>query len=121
MSEEQKNDVETPQPKAAARRHLIRNPWVRIPLKTLMWLVVAVLMIPVLLYIPPVQTLVKNVACRYIASSTGMKVGIDRFRLRFPVKVELDGVYVLDTSADTMVRASWLVPMSGSCPFSRST
>ena len=109
MSEEQKNDVETPQPKAAARRHLIRNPWVRIPLKTLMWLVVAVLMIPVLLYIPPVQTLVKNVACRYIASSTGMKVGIDRFRLRFPVKVELDGVYVLDTSADTMVRASRLV------------
>lgn len=98
-----------PEEKKKRKKHLIRPKWLRIVLKTLMWLIVVVLLIPVLLYIPPVQTFVKNVAADYVYKSTGMKIGIDRFRLGFPVNVTLDGVTVLEQSGDTMVRASHVI------------
>lgn len=87
------------------RRHLIRNPWIRIPLKTLMWILLIVILIPVLLYVPPVQTFVKNIACKVVRNSTGMDVSIDSFRLRWPLDVSLKGVTVLEESGDTMVNA----------------
>ena len=42
------------------KRHLIRSPWIRLPLKTLMWLLVVVLLIPVLLYVPRCRRLSKT-------------------------------------------------------------
>lgn len=89
----------------ASRRHIIRPKWLRITLKTLMWILIALVLLPLLLYIPPVQTLVKNVACDMVYKSTGMKVEIDRFRLKFPLDVSLQGVTVLDVHRDTMVSA----------------
>lgn len=91
------------------RRHIIRPKWLRIVVRTLMWIVIVVLLIPVLLYIPTVQTFVKNIACREVYKSTGMKVDIERFRLSFPVDVNLDGVTVLYAGGDTMVRARQVV------------
>ncbi len=88
-----------------AKKHLIKTVWLRRTLKTLMWMVIAVLLLPVLLYIPPIQTFVKNIACNVVKKSTGMDVSIDAFRLKFPVKVSLEGVTVLDQHGDTMVRA----------------
>jgi len=109
MDDVQKNNVDNPPAKnpeeKPRKKHLISSPWLRIPLKTLMWIVIAVLLIPVLLYIPPVQTFVKNIACDFINKSTGMNVSIDRFLLRFPLDVELDGVTVIEASGDTMVSA----------------
>ena len=52
-------DAPVPEEKAVAnkeKRHLIRPKWLRIILKTFFWIIVAILLIPVLLYIPPVQT-----------------------------------------------------------------
>lgn len=95
--------------KKAPGRHLIKNKWLRRMLKTMMWLVIVVLLIPVLLYIPPVQTFVKDMACKLVYKSTGMKVEIERFRLSFPLDVNLDRVSVLDQHADTMVRARKVV------------
>lgn len=97
------------QPAKKTRRHLIRPKWLRITLKTLMWLVVAVLLIPVLLYIPPVQTLVKDIACDQVYKATGMKIAIDRFRLKWPLDVSLAGVSVVEASGDTMVYAKEVV------------
>lgn len=91
------------------KKHLIKPTLLRRTLKTLMWVIVVVLLIPVLLYIPPVQTFVKNVACSYVYKSTGMKVEIGRFRLSFPLDVNLDRVLVLDQHADTMVRAKKVI------------
>lgn len=91
------------------RSHLIRPAWLRITLKTLMWIVVVILLIPVLLYIPPVQTFVKNIACNMVNKSTGMKIDIERFRLKWPVDVSLAGVTVLEASGDTMVFAKEVV------------
>ena len=99
----QKQSAEQPTP--APKRHLIRPKWLRITLKTLMWLVIVVLCIPVLLYIPPVQDLAVDVARNMVRKSTGMEIGIGKFRLSFPLKVRLQDVYVLTAPRDTMARA----------------
>ncbi len=91
------------------RRHLIKNTFLRRLLKTLMWIIIVILLLPVLLYIPPVQTFVKNVACNIVSKSTGMKIEIDKFRLKFPLDVSLQGVTVLDQQKDTMVRAKEVI------------
>lgn len=93
-------------PVKKGKKHLIRPTWLRRVLKTLMCVVIVVLLIPVLLYIPPVQTFVKNQACKIVEKSTGMKIEIGTFRLKFPLDVDLKDVLVLDQQADTMVRAS---------------
>lgn len=97
------------QEKKKGKRHLIKPAWLRIPLKILMWLVIVVLLIPVLLYVPPVQTLVKNIACSVVRKSTGMDISIDRFRLKWPVDLSLQGVTILEATGDTMVNAKELV------------
>ncbi len=90
---------------AKKKRHLIKPTWLRRTLKTLLGIIIVVLLIPVALYIPPVQTLVKNIACNVVRKSTGMDINIDRFRLRWPLDVELQGVSVVEATGDTMVRA----------------
>ncbi len=94
---------ETPAPKKRGHKAL------RITLKVLMWLIIVVLLIPVLLYIPPVQTFVKNIACDVVYKSTGMKVQVDRFRLKWPVDVSLQGVTVVEATGDTMVNAKEVI------------
>ena len=72
--EEQQDVVE--QPKKQPKKHLIRPTWLRRTLKTLMWLVIVVLLLPVLIYVPPVQRLLVNVACKVVKNSTGMDASI---------------------------------------------
>ncbi len=96
---------ETAPEETAPKRHLIRPAWLRITLKTLMWIVIAVLLIPVLLYIPPVQTLVKNIACGIVRDKSGMDIAIDRLSLRFPLDLTLEGVKVIEAAGDTMATA----------------
>ena len=78
-----------------------------------MWIIISVvciaIIVPVLLYIPPVQTFVKNVACNVVEKSTGMKIGIDRFRLKWPLDVALDGVTIVEATGDTMVYAKEVI------------
>jgi len=95
--------------KKKVKRHLIRHKWLRISLKALTLILIAILLLPVLLYIPPIQTAVKNIACGIVYNSTGMKIGIDRFRLKWPVDVSLQGVSVLEASGDTMVTAQEII------------
>lgn len=91
------------------KKHLIKPTWLRRTLKTLMWVVIVILLMPILLYIPPVQTFVKNIACDFVYKSTGMKADIGKFRLSFPLDVSLEKVLVLDQHADTMVRANKVI------------
>lgn len=83
--------------------------WVKLPLKVLLWIVIVVLLIPVALYIPPVQGFVKNIACSVVKKSTGMDVQIDRLHLKFPLDVSLQGVKVIEATGDTMVMAREVV------------
>lgn len=94
------------QPTKGSRR---MSRWVSIPMKVLLTIVLIVVLIPVALYIPPVQTWVKDIACKVIKSSTGMDVEIDRFRLKFPLDVSLQGVKVVESTGDTMVMAKEVI------------
>lgn len=96
-----------PSPEPKKRRKVSR--WISVPLKTLMWIVIVVLLIPVALYIPPVQKWAKDIACSYVKDSTGMDISIDRLLLRFPLDLSLDGVSVVEATGDTMVRARQVI------------
>lgn len=91
------------------KKHLIRPTWLRRTVKILFGLVVAVVLLPFTIYIPPIQNFLKNVACSQVKKSTGMDVSIERFRLGFPLDVRLEKLLVLDEHRDTMVRAGSLV------------
>ena len=91
------------------KKHLIRPKWLRVTLRVLLCIIIFILLIPALLYIPPVQTLVKDIACNAVYKSTGMKISIDKFRLRWPLDVELDKVLVIDANKDTMVNARQVI------------
>ncbi len=98
---EEKKDASAPK----VRKHLIRNAWIRRPLKVIGCIIVLILLIPVLLYIPPVQDFAVKTATKMVADKTGMKIGIDKLRLKFPVNLSLSGVSVVEASGDTMVLA----------------
>ncbi len=100
IPEDQNN---TPAPKT--KKHLIRNAWIRRPLKVIGAIIIFILLIPVLLYLPPVQDFAVKTATKMVADKTGMKIGIDKLRLKFPVNLSLSGVSVIEASGDTMVMA----------------
>lgn len=58
--------------------HWIKNTIVRRSLKTLMWVVIVLLMIPVLLYVPFVQDFVKGIVLKEVSRTTGMTIEIGR-------------------------------------------
>lgn len=81
-------------------------------LKVLLWSVLGVVLlvaaIPFLLYVPFVQDFAVKIATKEIAKSTGMNVNIERLRLSFPLKLEVDGATVIQENSDTMLTASRL-------------
>lgn len=91
------------------KRHLIRPTWLRRTLKGLLGLLIFLLMLPVLVYVPFIQDWLKDAACGIVSRTTGMTVSIDRFRLKWPLDVQLDGVLVLTQTGDTMMQARSLV------------
>lgn len=85
--------------------HLIKNTLLRRALKTIMWIVIVIWMIPVLLYIPSVQRLVKDFALEKVSAPTGLDIEIEHLLLQFPLDVDLGGVIVREASGDTMIAA----------------
>lgn len=56
----------------------------------------------VLLYIPPIQNYLCREAVAYASKSTGMQVGIQRIDLRFPLRLQVRGVEVVQ-APDTLL------------------
>ncbi|MDE6409435.1 MAG: translocation/assembly module TamB [Muribaculaceae bacterium] len=108
-SPQQKEQEENQEEVKKKKKHFIRPKWLRVVLRVLLCLILFILLIPVLLYVPPVQTFIKNIACNMVYKSTGMQISIDRFRLRWPLDVELDNVLVIDANKDTMVNAKQVI------------
>lgn len=77
----------------------------RIPLWIVGIIVGIIILLPVMLYIPPVQDFIVSVASDIVKKETGMDVEIERMRLKFPLDVSLQGVRVIEASGDTMVMA----------------
>ncbi|MDE6382898.1 MAG: translocation/assembly module TamB [Paramuribaculum sp.] len=77
----------------------------RIIKRVLLTLLIIIVIIPVLLYLPFVQDFIASIAVDKVSQATGWEVSLDRFRMRFPLKVELDGLCISD-EADTLIAAS---------------
>ena len=74
--------------------------------KVLLWIIISIVAVVVLavaaLYIPAVQTKVKNFALEKVRQSTGMDITADKFRLRFPLTLSIGDVTVIEATGDTM-------------------
>lgn len=77
--------------------------WLRVAVKSLLAFIVVVFLLPALLYIPSVQTFLKDYVSEVVSGSTGYEVGIGRFSLKFPFRLSLEDVIVLDEHRDTLV------------------
>lgn len=79
-----------------------------IVLRILKWSVLTVIgiivVIPALLYIPFIQDVAKGIAISRIEESTGMNVNIDYLRLKFPLRVGLRGLTMIQ-KGDTVLAA----------------
>lgn len=107
MAEEENikpSEQENPAPKKV-KKHWIHPTWLRRTLKTLLGVVIFILLIPVLIYIPPIQDLLVGAAEKIVKNSTGMDVSIGHFRLKFPLDVSLQDLSVVEASGDTMISA----------------
>ncbi|MDE5961765.1 MAG: hypothetical protein K2H08_08660, partial [Duncaniella sp.] len=81
-------------------------------LKAFLWallgLVLLLIAIPVLLYIPAVQDVAVRIATQQVSKSTGMKIGIGKLRLGFPLKLKVDDASVIMANGDTMLTSARL-------------
>lgn len=102
MSEEKETQSSTKQPAQKQKGCLHRLK------KTAMWLLIALLvliiLIPVLVYLPPVQRFAVNKASQWLSEETGMDVSVGEFRLKFPLDLSLGNVLALQ-DGDTAVFA----------------
>ncbi len=64
----------------------------------------ALLVLPMLLWVPAVQDAAQRAACSYAKRNYGIDITIDRLLIKFPLDVSLDNVRVLGEHADTMAR-----------------
>ena len=67
--------------------------------------VILIVLVPVLLYIPPIQDWAVGYATGKVSRSTGMDIQIERLRLSFPLRLKVDGVNVIHAGGDTMLTA----------------
>ena len=70
-----------------------------------MWVVLAVMALPLLLYVPFIQDAVFPFALRKVSGMTGMEITADRLRLQWPLRVTASGVMIVNAPGDTMAVA----------------
>lgn len=97
------SDTDAAKPEKAKRnkRRVVLR--VLLGLLLLPFLLVAIAL--VLLYLPPVQDVVRGKAVSYLSEKVGTPVGLERLYLRFPLGVELRGLQVGDQQGDTLLHA----------------
>ncbi|MEF9923508.1 MAG: hypothetical protein RR854_02910 [Muribaculaceae bacterium] len=86
-------------------KRIIAHKILRIAIKALGITVLVIFLLPALLYIPPIQNFVKNIATKQVSKATGWDISIDKLLISFPLDIKVDGVLVLDAKRDTMIVA----------------
>lgn len=93
-NKEENKDKTTIKPKKKRSRKILKY----------IGIILAVLiLLPGVLYIRPVQNLVKNVVSEKVSESTGLDISIGRLLLKFPMSISVDDVLILDEKKDTMM------------------
>ena len=78
---------------------------VKIVLRAICVVVALVVLIPALLYLPPIQDFAVDIATKEMKKSTGMDVEIGQLRLRWPIKLSVSDVKMKYATGDTMLTA----------------
>ena len=83
--------------------------WRRLIRRSLFWLLVVpgllLFLLIALLYLPPVQDLVRGKVVAFLSEKTGTPVALARIRLVFPLDLKLEGLHVADDRGDTLLYA----------------
>src|SRR5690606_19337919 len=89
-----------------------RRTWGRRILKVLAWIVLLpgllLALLALLLYMPPVQQLLRTQAVAFLEEKTGTPVQVERIALRFPLGVSLSGLLLHQQNGDTLLYAGRL-------------
>lgn len=101
QAEEQQTQADSTQPQPRPKHHK----WLRRTFIVFGSLILIILLIPVLLYLPPVQDFAVKTATKMVKDKTGMDISVGKLRLKFPVNLTLDGVSIIEATGDTMVMA----------------
>lgn len=78
-------------------RKIIKYTW-----RTLAILLGLVTLLLVALYLPPVQDFIKNKAVAYVSANFGMKLSVERLRLKFPLRLVIDDAQAVTAAGDTL-------------------
>lgn len=77
--------------------------------RLLAWLILLplalVVLVIALFYLPPVQDALRTRLLTFVQGKIGTPVGMERLRIGFPARLELDGLLLLDRSGDTLLFA----------------
>ncbi len=80
----------------------MKRKWLKWVTRILLTPVLLFILLMVLLYIPPVQNLLRREAVAYASEATGMQIEVRRIDLRFPLDLLVRGVQVIQTP-DTLL------------------
>lgn len=97
------SDTDAAKPKKAKRSK--RRLWLRALFGLLLLPFLLVAIVVVLLYLPPIQDVVRGEAVDFLSEKTGTVVTLESLHLRFPLGVKLQGLYVEDQRGDTLLYA----------------
>ena len=61
-----------------------------------------IVLLVVSLYLPPVQDFIQKKATEYLSEELGMRLSIERFRLRFPLRLSIDRAQGITPDGDTL-------------------
>lgn len=81
----------------------MRRKWLKIALWTVLTPILLFVILMILLYVPPVQNLIRKQATAIASDATGMEISVERIDLRFPLNLLVRGVLVVqpaDSAAD---------------------
>ena len=84
------------------------TPRLRKILTTAIVIVTLVVLLPLLVYLPPVQRAVINYAEQWVASHTPIGLSVERFSLKFPLRLALHDVVLTTSESDTLAVAGEL-------------
>lgn len=76
--------------------------WQRNILLTVLGIFLFLLLVPLVLYIPPIQNAVCGYARQWVGENTPMQLSIGHFSLRFPLDIRFNDVVVTTATGDTL-------------------
>ncbi|MFV0589177.1 translocation/assembly module TamB domain-containing protein [Bacteroides reticulotermitis] len=80
----------------------MKRKWIKWVVRILLTPIILFVILMVLLYIPPVQNLLRREATAYASKATGMQISVERIDLRFPLNLLVRGVEVIQKK-DTLL------------------